>query len=157
MTLPVISNNRFHDTYGIKQSKRKSIPFVSDRNSLFRHDSAMPTNDIWRAWGKRFRVQAKEKGKTLAQVGERMDLAESTIRSWTNGHREINLTDFFRLCEAAEVDAAHVLFGQIGLNAEQKKAIGTLFTSFLEADPSVTPGYVSVMDGIRADKKRHSR
>ena len=154
MPHPVIPNKRCHDTYGIIGKSGKSIPIVSDTKAVFGQYSHVPKNDTWKAWGKRFRIQAKEKGRSLAQVAERTDWQEVTLRSWTNGTREINLSDFFRLCEAAEVDAAHVLFGQIGLNAEQKKAIGTLVTSFLEADPSGTPGYSPVMDGIRADKKR---
>lgn len=61
-------------------------------------------------WGARFREQAKERGLSLGQIAGKLDLAESTVRSWTNGTRDINLADFLKLCEAAEIDAALVLF-----------------------------------------------
>ena len=61
-------------------------------------------------WGQRFRDQARAKGLSLADVAEKLDLAESTVRSWTNGTRDINLTDFIELCDAAGLDHAMILF-----------------------------------------------
>lgn len=65
----------------------------------------------WRNWATRFREDCRQRELSLANVAERLDMAESTIRSWTNGTREINLSDFFRLCAAAGVDPRIVLFG----------------------------------------------
>lgn len=65
-------------------------------------------------WGSRFRLGLKAKKLTTGQVAEKMDLAESSVRSWLNGNREINLSDFFLLCDAAGLDPATVLFaGQV--------------------------------------------
>lgn len=61
-------------------------------------------------WARRFREALKAQESSLAKVAEKMGVAESTVRSWTNGHRDINLDDFLRLCNAAEVDAAVILF-----------------------------------------------
>ena len=70
----------------------------------------MAQDTEWRGWGKRFRAECADRGLNLAMVAERLDLAESTLRSWTNGTREINLADFFRLCNAADVDPKSILF-----------------------------------------------
>jgi transcriptional regulator with XRE-family HTH domain len=64
----------------------------------------------WKTWGPRFRQQCRDKNLNLAKIAERIGLAESTVRSWTNGTREINLSDFFRLCAAAEIEPDEVLF-----------------------------------------------
>jgi transcriptional regulator with XRE-family HTH domain len=61
-------------------------------------------------WGARFRESLKAKGLSLGQLARELDLAESTLRSWTNGTRDINLSDFLRLCAAAQIDPAFVLF-----------------------------------------------
>jgi transcriptional regulator with XRE-family HTH domain len=63
-----------------------------------------------RGWGLRFRTFIRAKGLNLSAIAEKMGLAESTIRSWTNGTRDVNLSDFLRLCRAAGLDPASVLF-----------------------------------------------
>ena len=82
----------------------------------------------WKNWGKRFREQVKERGETLGTVSERMECAESTVRSWTNGTREINLSDFFVLCEKAGVDPSHVLFNGAMVDAKIKQQVKELAT-----------------------------
>ena len=68
----------------------------------------------WQGWGMRYREMVKAKGLTLAKVAEKMDMAESTLRSWTNANRSIKLHLFVRICEAAGLDPAVVLFaGQV--------------------------------------------
>lgn len=62
-------------------------------------------------WAKRFKIEIKTLGLNLATVAERMKLSEPTLRSWTNGTRDANITDFFALCTAAGVDPEIVLFG----------------------------------------------
>jgi transcriptional regulator with XRE-family HTH domain len=61
-------------------------------------------------WGLRFRQFAKAKELSLAQIAEKLDLSESAVRHWTNGTRDINLSDFLLLCRAAGLDPATVLF-----------------------------------------------
>jgi transcriptional regulator with XRE-family HTH domain len=70
----------------------------------------------WKTWGSRFRQQCRDKGLNLAKIAERLDLAESTVRSWTNGTRKINLSDFFRLCGAAGIEPSEVLFAEADQN-----------------------------------------
>jgi len=61
-------------------------------------------------WGQRFRDRAKERGFSLRQLSEALGVSESTVKSWTNGIRDINLSDFIRLCDAAGLDPAEILF-----------------------------------------------
>jgi transcriptional regulator with XRE-family HTH domain len=64
--------------------------------------------------GARFRNEAARKGVSTKAIAGRVDQAESTVRSWLNGNREVNLTDFFRLCDAAGIEPALVLFSEVG-------------------------------------------
>lgn len=74
----------------------------------------MAKKAAWRDWGSRFREGCRAKKTSTRLVAGKLGLAESTVRSWINGSREINLADFIRLCEAAGLDPATVLFaGQL--------------------------------------------
>ena len=68
-------------------------------------------------WGVRFRQAIKIHGLNLAKVAERLDVHEATVRSWTNGHRDINLSDFLKLCTAAKVEPWPILFPNIDIKA----------------------------------------
>jgi len=67
----------------------------------------------WMRWGVRFRTALKLKHLNLSKIAEALDMHESSVRSWVNGNREVNLADFFRLCDAADIDAREILFGSI--------------------------------------------
>lgn len=86
----------------------------------------MPPRDPWAGWGQRLRAHVKEKRipweKVAARVGE-SGVAISTVRSWLNGTRDINLVDFFALCKAAEADPAAILFGVSSLTPEQRQLL----------------------------------
>jgi transcriptional regulator with XRE-family HTH domain len=86
-----------------------SIPIASPRVSVRAYSGRMAKSPVWADWGKRFRAGCRGK-TTTRQVAEKLGLAESTVRSWINGTRELNLTDFFRLCGAAGLDPALILF-----------------------------------------------
>jgi hypothetical protein len=53
---------------------------------------------------------AVSNGKSLKQIAEKLGRAESSVRSWTNGTRQINLVEFLELCDAAGIDPAACLF-----------------------------------------------
>lgn len=105
----------------------------------------------WQAWGARFREAAKEKGKTFPQIGRAMKpaRADSTIRSWTNGTRKINLIEFFELCRAADVDPAVVLFGSPLMTAELRRSLSDTARKVIEADPAASPTYGQFGDKLR--------
>ena len=114
----------------------------------------MPTDDQnWRKWGPRFKVLAKENGSSLADVAEKLKMSESGVRSWTNGTRQINLSDFFALCAAAKVDPSQALFGRVGLSVEQKAKLGELLTSVLETDSAIHPDYPAMAKSLQSDLK----
>lgn len=152
-----------NDTYGIVHSPALSIHDVSHRQPRLQYDCGMDKKPhAWLDWGNRFRAQAKEKGRSLAQVAALMispetdeALAESTLRSWTNGTRQINLSDFFWLCDTAEVDPAMVLFGQPMLTEVQREALGALTASLLEADPTASPNYEKFTKGVQKSVRAH--
>lgn len=107
--------------------------------------------EIWATWGTRYREMAKESGKTPEAVGAAMQppRAESTIRSWTNGTRQINLTEFFELCRAAELDPAMVLFGGPVMTEELRKSLSETVQKALDADPAANPSYGKLGNKLR--------
>lgn len=118
----------------------------------------MMDKNIWKTWGKRLKALAKEKGLNLAALAEKLGLAESTVRSWTNGTHNTTLKDFFLLCAAADLDPALVLFGMPIMNPEQRKKIGELAVSILEADPTSSPDYRKMAASFKnaAGKRRRA-
>ena len=84
-----------------------SIPMVSDRLELAPYAWCMGKKTAL-GWGARFRHAIKGK-LTLGDLAEELDMSESAIRSWVNGTREINLSDFVRLCASARLDPVMVL------------------------------------------------
>lgn len=96
-----------------------SIPIASRRGSRIPYRDyigIMGKRPVWQDWGTRFRHACRDKPTPLTtkDVADRLGMAESSVRSWLNGTREINLSDFFRLCDAVGIDPATVLFsGQI--------------------------------------------
>lgn len=65
-------------------------------------------------WGARFKRECQLARVSTRQAAEKIGQAESTVRSWINGTRQLNLTDFFRLCDAAGVNPGVVLFADVG-------------------------------------------
>ncbi len=115
-----------------------SIPPVPHGELPYTYHLGMAhSNKEWKGWGPRFRAECRKNQITLAIVAGRLDQAESTVRSWTNGNREINLSDFFRLCAAAEIEPRLVLFtpeiGEKVNDANEKTDI--LARAWQEASP----------------------
>lgn len=149
---------RHVDTYGIGSGRGVSIHTVSDAgNGLVYHSVMADSPKPWLDWGNRFRTQIKERNLTLAQVGERMSpqRVESTLRSWTNDTRKVNLLDFFEMCSAAEVDPAIVLFGRPIMTELQRDALGALTASLLESDPTASPSYDLFGEKVRKSVRAH--
>jgi transcriptional regulator with XRE-family HTH domain len=102
----------------------------------------MAHRDRWKQWGPRLREHLKKNGSSLAKLAEKMidengdALAESTLRSWTNGNRKVNLADFFELCKKADADPALILFDQPLMSENLKH--GLLAVTAL-MDPTTPP------------------
>lgn len=108
--------------------------------------------DGWKEWGMRLRAHLREKDRNLAWLALETNLAESTLRSWTNGTREINLSDFFMLCQTAKLDPATILFGHPLMTPEHKRQIGQLAATIIEADPSAAPHYGKLIKSIKKQR-----
>ena len=123
------------DTYGIVCRQPRSIPCVSDGGGGGRYHLLMAkSTDPWATWGRRFRDHVKKKGWTWARVAEMTEWSESTLRSWTNGTRSINLVDFFALCKKTEADPALILFGTSTLNSGQRELLRNVAKEFGASD-----------------------
>lgn len=96
-------------------------------------------------WGKRFRDLARDKGLSLGDVGEKLGRAESTIRSWTNGIRDINLKEFLELCTAAGLDPAIVLFA-----SQVDAKFLEIGEAWNQADDVERGAFLTVARGVRA-------
>lgn len=143
------------DTYGIEVSCRKSIPIVSDWPAACRYHLHMkPHDDLWKSWPYRLKVHLKKNDLNLAKLAEKMlddegkALAESTLRSWTNGHRSVNLSDFFELCFQAGADPVQILFGRPLMSDDVKNRIGALAHTVMDSTPA--DNYVAL------DKAHHT-
>lgn len=70
----------------------------------------MAKNRTWQQWGARLKIEMQAKGVTTQQIAARTGKAYSTVRGWINGSRQVNLSDFFLICNASGIDPAIVLF-----------------------------------------------
>jgi transcriptional regulator with XRE-family HTH domain len=111
----------------------------------------------WKLWGPRFRVHMREKRLSTRDLAERLRMSESALRSWLNGNREVNVTDFFRLCDVAKADPRPILFGRVGLTAAQKRALGQRVVEILEADTVALPNYPQLVQPLQRDLSRKRR
>jgi transcriptional regulator with XRE-family HTH domain len=115
------------------------------------------TNE-WKLWGPRFRVHMRENRLSTRVVAERLRMSESALRSWLNGNRQVNVTDFFKLCHVANADPRRILFGQVGLTAAQKQAVGQRVVEILEADTASLPSYArQLVRPLQRDPSRKRR
>jgi transcriptional regulator with XRE-family HTH domain len=86
----------------------------------------------YRQWRERFREHLRGKEVTQEQVAERLDITQGAVAHWLSGRREINLSDFIRLCVAADADPKFILFGQdekTRLITELRRVLGKSTTS----------------------------
>lgn len=119
--------------------------------------------DSWKYWGRRLRVHLKENGENLAKLAERMvdddgkQMAESSLRSWTNGTRKVNLEDFFELCTQAKADPVQILFGRPLMGDQLKSQIGALASSIFGADPAADPDYGKFVASVGRSNKQRNR
>ena len=62
-------------------------------------------------WRLRLKQHMKHVGVTQEKVAEAMGVTQGAVAHWLKGRREINLTEFFDLCEHAVADPEEMLFG----------------------------------------------
>lgn len=96
---------------------------------------------------------AKEKGHSLASLAETLGRSESGLRSWTNGTREINLSEFFELCQVADVNPSQALFGDVPMDPDVKRQLSELAKTIIDADPAASPEYRKTANRLRTKVK----
>lgn len=65
----------------------------------------------WKGWGLRLKKHMRDAKITQEEVGAKMETSQGGVAHWLSGRREINLTDFFTLCAAAQASPREILFG----------------------------------------------
>ena len=126
-------------SFGDYVSRDEVRQFDRNRRNLCRVAQFAAMANEWKLWGPRFRAHMRENRLSTRVLAERLRMSESALRSWLNGNREINVTDFFRLCDLARADPRRILFGQLGLTTAQRKALGQRVVEILEADTALLP------------------
>ena len=135
----------------VKQSFNESARYL-------RAAAVIAMTNEWKLWGPRFRVHMRENRLSTRVVAERLRMSESALRSWLNGNRQVNVTDFFKLCDVANADPRRILFGQVGLTAAQKQAVGQRVVEILEADTASLPSYArQLVRPLQRDPSRKRR
>ena len=91
---------------------RMSSAIITSRQ--FHPGNAINTLGDMDSWRRRFRDHMATAEVTQDYLAEKMKITQGAIAHWLSGRREINLSDFFRLCEFAGVDPQRILFGVNG-------------------------------------------
>ena len=90
-------------------------------------------------WQQRFRAHMERHGQTQEKLGALLDpeRTQATIGHWLRGVRQINLSEFLALCEAAGADPREILFGETTAEA----ALSALRATVLATKPDSSPDY----------------
>lgn len=65
----------------------------------------------WEGWGTRLKAHMKGRKVTQDDIAEHMGVSQGAVAHWLKGRREVNLKDFFRVCEFVQADPQEILFG----------------------------------------------
>lgn len=116
------------------------------------------------AWGVRLRDHLTENGETLANLAKKMrnpktgdERVDVTLRSWVNGNRQINLSEFIELCLQARADPAFILFGRPLMREDVNDHLNALVHSLGSADPSPHDAYRKQAQQTKATNKAKIR
>lgn len=104
----------------------------------------------WRSWGTRFKKHAYAKNHTLESLAETLGRNASSLRHWTNGNRQINLSEFFELCAAADVDPALILFGAPIIDEDTRARIDKALRGVFETGAVATAKHPKTSRGTRS-------
>lgn len=115
-------------------------------------------------WGGRLREHLKNNGETLANLAKKMRNPETgdervdvTLRSWLNGNRKINLSEFLELCIQAGADPAFILFGRPLMREDVNDHLNALVHSLGSADPTAHDAYRKQAKEAKAPTKSKPR
>lgn len=101
------------NTHRISRPKR--------RNYTHRMPKKPPRAD-WPQWSQRFTDFLKDRQRrSLPSIADEMGLTVGGVRHWLNGHRQILLIQFFKLCEVAQADPQEILFGKTDRMSDRQR------------------------------------
>lgn len=63
-------------------------------------------------WKTRLQIHMEAQSLTQTALAARMGVTQGGLGHWLSGRREINLSDFMRLCKAAGANPQIILFGE---------------------------------------------
>jgi transcriptional regulator with XRE-family HTH domain len=106
-------------------------------NRQFRVDWASYTLPGMDQWGKRLKAWTRTAQITQDYLAGKMDVTQGTVANWLSGRREINLSDFFKLCEFAGVDAQYILFGTVPVETPATAALNRVLEQFPELQSKI--------------------
>jgi len=119
-----------------------AIPFVANNQSIKFYNAAM------QEWGKRFRAHMQLHRLSQESLAESLGRTQGAIGHWIRGERQINLSEFWKLCEAAGADPKLILFGQ------DETGLVSGIRQVLTAHPELIPGYGDLEKKLRRKKPR---
>lgn len=83
-----------------------------------------PPRTDWPMWSQRLTDFLKyRQRRSLPSIADEMGLTVGGVRHWLNGHRQILLIQFFKLCEAARADPQEILFGQTDRMSDRQRSM----------------------------------
>lgn len=106
-------------------------------------------------WQQRFRAHMKRHGQSQEQLAAVLEppRSQGAIGHWLRGVREINLTEFLALCQAAGADPREILFGETTAEA----ALHALQATVLATKPDKTPAYQKFEKSITRKQNGRSK
>ncbi len=100
-------------------------------------------------WGVRFRAHMKLHSLSQETLADAMGRSQGAVGHWISGRRDINLNEFFKLCEAAGADPRLILFP----DSRTEEAL-TQIGQILKAHPELNPAYKPFEKGIKRKKAK---
>jgi transcriptional regulator with XRE-family HTH domain len=101
-----------------------------------------PLGMDWEGWSNRLRAHMRRMKISQEKVAEHLGMTQGGVAHWLNGRREINLSDFFRLCSAAAADPREILFADKNAGAVLRD-----LRQLLEENPGLSDLVARPVDG----------
>lgn len=100
-----------------------------------------------KGWEQRFRAHMRLHKLSQERLGSDLDVSQGAIGHWLRGFREINLAEFWRLCEAAGANPKLILFGV------ENEPLTESIRQTLAAHPELIPSYPRFEKSLHRKKK----
>lgn len=123
-----------------------AIPYVAAFDGAFIYPFGM------KGWGSRFRAHMRLHKQSQESLGDALGVSQGAVGHWLSGRRQINLSEFWRLCEVAGADPRVILFHE-----DANPALADEIKKVLAAHPELHPGYQGFERSLRRSKNPRKR